>query len=147
MDPRIEALIRHYYPARVLVSPIGDRKISWDYDRDYKVLKAAVADLEALDRVRPGTRGRYDIAEEFVVGDQVRVLFSYLGPFVAVNARARAEPNEAERALIGKVRAALQRHGLAVLGEEALDERAPWIERRAATVYQCLFVLPSTIPT
>jgi hypothetical protein len=148
MMPAIEQTIIHYYPQRALVSPLDDESINWDYDSEYRNLKGLLADLEAMDSaMRPGTRGAYDISEELVVFESIRLQVSYIGPFAAMNYGLPSELDESGRANLKSVQDALTKHGFQVLNDDALGEPVPWIQQGAhtgsnATVWNCLFVHP-----
>ncbi len=148
MNSELERTIIHYYPRRALTSPLDDQAITWDYDPSYATLKALLQDLEAIDDdVRPGTRGRYDISEEIVVGDVVRLQLCYIGPYAAINYGLDRDLGEDERELVRRVEKALEKHGIMSLDRATLEEMVPWIqhgtrERRKATVWECLFVHP-----
>lgn len=143
MTPEIERTIIHYYPQRALVSPLENEEINWDYDADYATLKGVLRDLKTVDPdLRPGTRGRYDISEEVVLFDDLRVQLSYIGPFAALNYGLHQDLDEDTRERIERIEKILERHGLLLLAEEELDENVPWIQPSAATVWNCLFVHP-----
>jgi hypothetical protein len=147
MSPDIERTIFHYYPQRALVSPLENESIRWDYDADYSTLKAVLRELEVLDpQLRSGTRGRYDISEEIVLFDSLRLQLSYIGPYAALDYGLERELGEAERDRRRAVERVLTGHGLSVLGQGDLDEQVPWIQHGTptgiATVWDCLFVHP-----
>lgn len=150
MNAEIEQTIIHYYPQRALVSPLEDENIHWDYDSDYRSLKALLSDLEKLDpKLRPGTRGSYDISEELVLFERVRVQVSYIGPFAALNYGIGADLDEEGRANVREIERLLAKHGFQILNDEALDEVVPWIQHGThtgsqATVWNCLFVHPES---
>ena len=145
MNPEIEQTIIHYYPQRALVSPLDNEEIHWDYDSDYRSLKALLADLEKVDpNMRPGTRGGYDISEELVIFGSVRLQVSYIGPFAALNYGLPSALDEDGRERVRRIRGLLDKHGFSVLQTEALDETVPWIQHgHSATVWNCLFVHPN----
>lgn len=148
MIPVIEQTIIHYYPQRALVSPLENENISWDYDSEYRSLKGLLADLEALDpKMRPGTRGAYDISEELVLFGSIRLQVSYIGPFAALNYGLPSDLDEAGRANLRAIEKLLTKHGFQTLNDEALEEVVPWIQHGVetganATVWNCLFVHP-----
>lgn len=148
MSPDIEQTIIHYYPQRALVSPLDDENINWDYDSDYRTLKALLAELKTLDpELKPGTRGSYDISEELLVFGRIRLQVSYIGPFAAVNYGVGESLDEATRANLRDVERLLDKHGFQLLKDEALDETVPWIQHGTnkgseTTVWHCLFVHP-----
>lgn len=148
MSPDIEQTIIHYYPQRALVSPLDDENIAWDYDSDYRSLKALLSELEAIDtNLRPGTRGSYDISEELVLFGAIRLQVSYIGPFAALNYGLHSDLDENGRANLRAVEGLLAKHGFQILNDEALDEVVPWIQHGThtgsqATVWNCLFVHP-----
>lgn len=142
MRADIERAIMRYYPGQTLRSPLDDDTVVWDWDRDHNKLRSLLQDLEQLDStLRPGTAAAYDIAEEVVLVDGLRLLISYLGPFVAVNAHPLHRPSEAQVDMLTQVRPALQRHGFELLDDATLNERASWLEASGAiaTVRTCLF--------
>ena len=140
MDPNVERTILHYYPQRALTSPLQNPGVSWDYDPEYKTLKAIMADLKKAGGVRPGTRGKYDVSEELIVEDAVRVQLSYLGPYAAIDYKLADETDEDRRAVARAVKKVLDKHGVLVLADDALEEGVPWIQHGApATVWKCLF--------
>lgn len=148
MIPMIEQTIIHYYPQRALVSPLDNENITWDYDADNRVLKALLADLKDMDpKMRPGTRGAYDISEELVMHDSIRLQVSYIGPFAALNYGLPSDLDEAGRANLRAVQKTLEKHGFQILNDEPLGEVVPWIQHGVhtgsnATVWNCLFVHP-----
>ncbi len=143
MTPEIERTIIHYYPQRALVSPLDNDDINWDYDSDYSTLKGVLRDLKTLDpELRPGTRGRYDISEEVLLFNELRVQLSYIGPFAALNYGLGQDLDEDTRERIERIEKILEKHGLVLLAEDELDESVPWIQPSAATVWHCLFVHP-----
>ena len=143
MTPEIERTIIHYYPQRALVSPLDNDDINWDYDSDYSTLKGVLRDLKTLDpELRPGTRGRYDISEEVLLFNELRVQLSYIGPFAALNYGLGQDLDEDTRERIERIEKILEKHGLVLLAEDELDECVPWIQPSAATVWHCLFVHP-----
>ncbi|MCK6552885.1 hypothetical protein L6R52_44085, partial [Myxococcota bacterium] len=76
----LERTIIRYYPERSLVSPLGNSRVTWDYDVTFSELKKVLAALKQIDpALRPGTRGRYDISEEVVLIDTIHVQLSYIG--------------------------------------------------------------------
>src|SRR5574339_1161009 len=95
MAPAVERTIIQYYPGQSLVSPLDDERIVWDYDADNAILRAVVRALTELDpTLRSGTRGRYDLSEELILFDELRLQLCYLGPYAALNygvERARSE--------------------------------------------------------
>ncbi len=147
MDSEIERTIFHYFPERKLESPLKNRAVTWDYDPRYTALKAVLSQLKAVDSsLRPGTRGHYDLSEEVVFrGGAVRLQLSYLGPFAALNHLHDVELSEDDRELQSRIRQVLQRNRITVLDAATLTERVGWIpsalKGRAATVWNCLFVL------
>ncbi len=135
-----------YFPNRRLESPVGNPRVSWDYDPQYAALKALLAELKALDpRLQLGTRGQYDLSEEIVLRGELRLQLSYVGPYAALNFRRPSELVEESRELASRVRALLQRRGVTLLTDEALNEEVPWIIHasgpRKPRVWNCLFVL------
>src|SRR4026209_389750 len=95
MAPDVERTILRYYPRQALVSPLDDEQIVWDYDVDNAVLRALIADLETLDPgLRNGTRGRYDISEELILLDDLRLQVCYLGPYAALDFGVERRRNE-----------------------------------------------------
>src|SRR5260221_12091320 len=101
MNSDLERTIIHYYPQRALVSPLENDAISWDYDSSYVTLKGVLAELEKIDpSVRPGTRGRYDISEELVVADSIRLQLCYIGPYAALNYGFDRDLDEDEREIV-----------------------------------------------
>ncbi len=148
MNSELERTIIHYYPRRALTSPLDDSGVAWDYDPSYATLKALLRDLEKIgSEVRPGTRGRYDISEEIVVDDAVRVQLCYIGPYAAINYGLERDLGDDERELVRGIEKALEKHGIFCLDKSVLEENVPWIqhgtpERRKATVWDCLFVHP-----
>ncbi len=149
MRSDIEQTILHYYPNRILRSPLDDGSITWTWDTDHAELKALLRDLEAIDpEMANGTRCAYDISEELVLQKQIRLQLSYLGPYAAIDhARNADDDDEDRREVKRRIERALEAHGIELLAEHELDEAAPWIQhgledRRPATVWQCLFLLP-----
>lgn len=148
MNSELERTIIHYYPQRALVSPLENDTISWDYDPSYATLKAVLAELKSIDPgLRPGTRGRYDISEEQVLLDTLRLQLCYIGPFAALNYGLDRELDEDEREVVRRVEKLLEKHGILLLEHQDLEEIVPWIQhgtpgRRSATVWNCLFVHP-----
>lgn len=143
MDAELERTVIHYYPRRTLTSPLDGDDIRWDYDPNYSTLKAILADLKAFDPdVRPGTRGHYDISEELVVFKTLHLQLSYLGAFAAINHGLERDLTEDEREAQRRTTRVLEKHGVRLLAEEELKERVPWIQHTAATIWDCLFVLP-----
>ncbi len=143
MAPEIERVIMHYYPQRVLQSPLDNDGIRWDYDADHRVLKSLVADLTRLDPgLRPGTRGGYDVSEELVLMDELRLLVCYLGPYVAWSHDLDLE-SEDGREVRRRAEVILREHGLVLLDKDVLEQSVPWIQHGthgSATVFHCLFV-------
>lgn len=148
MNSELERTIIKYYPQRALVSPIENDAIAWDYDTGYRTLKAILAELKTLEpTVRPGTRGRYDISEELILGGDLHLQLCYIGPFAAMNYGFERDLDEDERDLVRQVERLLEKHGVMVLEAGQLDELVPWIRegthaQRSATVWNCLFVHP-----
>lgn len=144
----VERTIMHYYPERALVSPLQGGRVTWDYDTMFTELKAILAQLKAIDPgMKPGTRGRYDISEEVVLIDTIRVQLSYIGPFAAVNFGVERDLDEDEREIVERVQEVLDDRGLFVLEADDLQQSVPWIQRgtprgASATVWNCLFVPP-----
>ena len=148
MNSELERTIIHYYPKRALVSPLDDEQVSWDYDPAYGTLKAVLSELKKVDPdLRPGTRGRYDISEELVLIDAIRVQLCYIGPYAALNYGLERDLDEDEREVVRRVEGVLSKHGISLLEESDLDEMVPWIQhgsRGRATVWNCLFVHPES---
>lgn len=146
MNSELERTIIHYYPQRALVSPLENDNVSWDYDPSYGTLKAVLADLKKIDpELRPGTRGRYDISEELILIDELRLQLCYLGPYAALNYGVERDLDEDQRELVRRVEGVLEKHGIALLPEQELDDPVPWIQHGTAsraTVWNCLFVHP-----
>jgi hypothetical protein len=148
MAPDVERTILHYYPKQALVSPLDDEQIAWDYDVDNAVLRAVIADLQTLDpTLRNGTRGRYDISEELILFDNLRLQICYLGPFAALGYGVERRLNEDARERADRIRQILEEHGIAVLSTTDLEESVPWIRHGLprgthANVWSCLFVHP-----
>lgn len=146
MNSELERTIIHYYPQRALISPLDNEAITWDYDPNYGTLKAIIAELKALDpKLRPGTRGRYDISEELVLIDDVRLQLCYIGPYAALNYGIERELDEDQRELVRRIEKIFDKHGVQLLPEAELDEMVPWIQhgtKGRATVWNCLFVHP-----
>jgi hypothetical protein len=140
MSPDVERTIMRFYPGRALVSPI-ETKVPWDYDPNFVVLKAVLAELTQLDsKLQPGTRGRYEVSEEVVLFGVFRVQLSYLGPYAALNYATAVSPDEATRERSSAIETILRRNGLSVLDTEQLDEVVPWVQGpRVATLWKCLF--------
>ncbi|MCB9650463.1 MAG: hypothetical protein H6730_28325 [Deltaproteobacteria bacterium] len=146
MTPEVEQTIIHYYPQRALVSPLDNADISWDYDTDNRSLKALLVDLENLDPdLRPGTRCNYEISEELVLFEKVRLQLSYIGPFAALNYGLPQDLDEDGRERVRRLESMLAKHGFQILNDDTLDEVVPWIQQgtiQNATVWNCLFVHP-----
>lgn len=147
MDSAIERIVVHYYPSRTLVSPLADRNIRWEYDADNQVLKTILRALEKAELgVRAGTRSDYQIGEELVVGDRVRLQLSYLGPYAAIAHGAgggRTMTDDETDDVVRTIEDVLAAHGVRVLSKEELDEPVLWITHGGpASVWQCLFSLP-----
>jgi hypothetical protein len=145
MNSDLERTIIHYYPQRALISPLENDGVSWDYDPSYGTLKQILADLKSVDpSTRPGTRGRYDISEELVLKESIRLQLCYLGPYAALNYGLERELDEDERELVRRVERVLEKYGVMLLDEGDLEETVPWIQQGAmgATVWNCLFVHP-----
>jgi hypothetical protein len=142
MQSEIERTIMRYYPQRALVSPLDQQAAPWDYDPEHRVLKAILKDLEAIDaKLRPGTRGAYDISEELVLADGQRLQICYLAPYAAWNYGLERDDDPGARELRRKVEAVLKKHGVFILTQDDLAEGVPWIQHgSAATVWNCLFV-------
>jgi hypothetical protein len=143
MDADLERTIIHYYPRRVLQTPLDNDAINWDYDPSFKQLKTILSELKTIDpELRPGTRGRYDISEELVVFKTVRLQLSYLGPYGALNHGLARELDEDEREIVRRVKKVLDKHGVRILNDGELSDRVPWIQHGSATIWDCLFLLP-----
>jgi hypothetical protein len=148
MAPDVERTIIQYYPKQALVSPLDDERIVWDYDTDNAILRALIAELEALDpSLRNGTRGRYDISEELILFDALRLQLCYLGPYAALNYGVERTLGEEARERARRIREILEGRGVTLLSEAELDESVPWIRHglpagARATVWNCLFVHP-----
>lgn len=148
MTPDIERTIIQYYPKQALVSPLDDDQINWDYDSDNAILRAVVEDLSHADpELQNGTRGRYDISEELIVFEDFRVQLCYLGPYAAINYGLDRRLTEDQRERLHRIQHILDKHGIAVLQTNDLEEGVPWIRHgtkngSGATVWNCLFVHP-----
>lgn len=144
MNSELERTIIHFYPKGALTSPLDDPTIDWTWDPRNEVLKALLADLQAIDpEVRPGTRGDYVISEEQIVGDDLRIQLSYLGPYAALNYRADRDLDEDRRERLRRVEKVLEKHGYLLIREDDLEERVPWIRHGGpATAWNCLFEHP-----
>jgi hypothetical protein len=148
MTPDIERTIVHYYPKQVLVSPLEDDQVIWDYDTDNAVLREVIEELEALDpNLQNGTRGRYDISEELILFGELRLQLCYIGPYAALNYGVERYLDEDARERASRIRQILESHGITMLEKPDLEESVPWIRHgitkgTAATVWHCLFVHP-----
>ena len=148
MMPDVERTIVHYYPKQVLVSPLEDEQVTWDYDTDNAVLRDVIRELKALDpELRNGTRGRYDISEELILFSELRLQLCYIGPYAALNFGVERYLGEDARERADRIRQILQGHGITVLADPDLVESVPWIRHGIAkgtnaTVWNCLFVHP-----
>jgi hypothetical protein len=145
MHTDIERIIMHYYPKRVLVSPLSDEDIVWDFDTNHGTLNALLRDLTEIGAdLRPGTRGAYDVSEEVVLADGLRLQLCSIGPYAAIDYEAEHTLDADEQALVERVGEVLEKHGIALLKKNDLDETVPWIKgdpvRLPATVWSCLFV-------
>src|SRR5438105_2694321 len=121
MDSELERTIIHYYPRRALVSPLDNDAVTWDYDPSYASLKALLADLEKIEPdLRPGTRGRYDISEEIVLADAIRLQLCYIGPYAALNYGIERDLDEDEREIVRRAEKLLEKHGLMLLDQRTL---------------------------
>ena len=148
MTPDIERTIVHYYPKQVLVSPLEDQQVTWDYDTDNAVLRDIIRELKELDpELRNGTRGRYDISEELILFDELRLQLCYIGPYAALNYGVERYFGEDARERADRIRQILEGHGISLLEKTDLEESVPWIRHGIekgsnATVWNCLFVHP-----